>query len=154
MSTFCESPNATRTDWETPQWLFDSLNAEFHFTLDVCASSDNAKCALFNSEENPYRAKWVGHICWMNPPYGKDVGAWVSQAHGAAILGATVVCLLPARSNCAWWRYVIEGEVRFIRKKLRFVGGSSVSMFPNVIVVFRPSLAGGGRMSILEPPHG
>ena len=30
--------------WETPQDLFDKLNAEFRFTLDVCATADTAKC--------------------------------------------------------------------------------------------------------------
>lgn len=26
-------------EWETPQDLFDQLNDEFHFTLDVCATA-------------------------------------------------------------------------------------------------------------------
>lgn len=32
------------TDWETPQDFFDVLDAEFNFTLDVCAKPENAKC--------------------------------------------------------------------------------------------------------------
>ena len=31
-------------EWETPQAFFDSLNSEFHFTLDVCSTDENAKC--------------------------------------------------------------------------------------------------------------
>ena len=30
--------------WETPQKLFDELDAEFHFTLDAAASDGNHKC--------------------------------------------------------------------------------------------------------------
>ena len=30
-------------EWETPQYLFDSLNSEFHFTLDPCSTDENAK---------------------------------------------------------------------------------------------------------------
>lgn len=30
-------------DWATPQDFFEKLNAEFRFTLDVCASDGNAK---------------------------------------------------------------------------------------------------------------
>lgn len=30
--------------WATPQEVFDRLNAEFHFELDVCALPSNAKC--------------------------------------------------------------------------------------------------------------
>ena len=32
-------------EWETPQPLFQALDAEFHFTLDPCASKANAKTA-------------------------------------------------------------------------------------------------------------
>ncbi|SHJ64922.1 DNA N-6-adenine-methyltransferase (Dam) [Desulfofundulus thermosubterraneus DSM 16057] len=34
-------------EWETPQTFFEALNAEFHFTLDVCARPENAKCSRF-----------------------------------------------------------------------------------------------------------
>lgn len=149
MTSYCE-PVSARTDWATPQWLFDLLDEEFHFTLDVCASADNAKCEAYYSQ-SALDQRWRG-ICWMNPPYGKEISKWVTHAWAAAKRGnATVVCLLPARSNCDWWRFVIEGEVRFIRKKLQFEGASGVSMFPNVIVVFRPMLQGGGTMRIWEP---
>lgn len=30
-------------EWETPQDLFDKLNEEFHFSLDVCATPENTK---------------------------------------------------------------------------------------------------------------
>ena len=36
--------SSQRTDWETPQALFDSLDAEFHFTLDPASTDANAKC--------------------------------------------------------------------------------------------------------------
>lgn len=147
-SVFCE-PVAKRTDWETPQWLFDQLDQEFHFDLDVCATQQNRKCIDFIGPDSLVRT-WFG-TCWMNPPYGQEIGEWIKLAYDYAAAGkGTVVCLLPVRSNNAWWRYVIEGEVRFLRKKVRFVDAPSESMFPNVVVVFRPGLAGGGRMSIME----
>jgi len=151
VSTYIE-PVAARTDWETPQWLFDHLDAEFHFILDVCANEANKKCKNFCSDMGlgGLYAPWHGS-CWMNPPYGKEIGKWIERAlHSAQNDNCTVVCLLPARSNCDWWKYVIQGEVRFIRRKLRFVGGTSVSMFPNVIVIFRPLLERGGTMSIMD----
>lgn len=43
---------SSKTDlWETPQDLFDKLNNEFHFTLDVCATPENAKCDSFYTKE-------------------------------------------------------------------------------------------------------
>ena len=38
-----------RIEYNTPQWLFDALNAEFKFTLDAAASKANAKCKRFYS---------------------------------------------------------------------------------------------------------
>ncbi len=34
-----EKFDGVKTDWETPQELFDYLNKEFHFTLDAAASN-------------------------------------------------------------------------------------------------------------------
>lgn len=34
-------------EYSTPQWLFDMLNAEFHFTLDPSATEFNTKCPKF-----------------------------------------------------------------------------------------------------------
>lgn len=38
--------------WETPQKLFDELDAEFHFTLDVAASDENHKCARYFTQSD------------------------------------------------------------------------------------------------------
>jgi len=39
--------SSNTAEWATPQELFDELDAEFHFTLDPCATKENAKCAKF-----------------------------------------------------------------------------------------------------------
>ena len=52
---------SSKTDlWETPQALFDELNSEFHFSLDVCAIPENAKCEKYYSPEvDGLRKSWV-----------------------------------------------------------------------------------------------
>lgn len=66
--------------WATPQDFFDKLNAEFGFTLDVCANAENAKCAdYFTAEQDGLAQDWRG-VCWMNPPYGREIGAWMRKA--------------------------------------------------------------------------
>lgn len=109
---------SSNTDlWETPQDFFDKLNEEFHFDLDVCALPENAKCEkYFTPEQDGLFKEWRG-TCWMNPPYGRKIGAWVQKAYEtSAHEGGTVVCLLPARTDTAWWHdYAMKGEVRFIR---------------------------------------
>ena len=47
--------------WETPQRLFDELDAEFHFTLDAAASDGNHKCArYFTQSDDGLRQNWGG----------------------------------------------------------------------------------------------
>lgn len=45
--------------WETPQNLFDELNKEFNFTLDVCALPNSAKCErYFTPEQDGLSQNW------------------------------------------------------------------------------------------------
>ncbi len=56
--------------------------------------------------------------------------------------GATVVCLLPSRTDTQWWHsYVIAhaAEVRFIKGRLKFGGSKNSAPFPSAVVVFRGS---------------
>jgi len=128
-------------EWPTPQEFFDRLNEEFHFTLDVCATPENAKCLrYFTKQENGLLQKWEG-VCWMNPPYGREIGQWVKKAYESALGGATVVCLLPARTDTAWWHdYCMKGEIRFVRGRLKFGDANENAPFPSVVVVFRPGV--------------
>ena len=123
--------------WETPQDFFDKLNAEFHFTTDVCASIENAKCGwFFTKEVNALSQQWAG-VCWMNPPYGREINQWMKKAYNSSLDGATVVCLVPARTDTAWWHdYAVKGEVRFIRGRLKFGGHKNSAPFPSAIVIF------------------
>ena len=67
--------------WATPQDFFDELNNEFNFDLDVCANDENAKCAKYYTAENDGLAQdWKG-TCWMNPPYGREIGKWMRKAY-------------------------------------------------------------------------
>lgn len=135
----------------TPQDYFDKLDAEFYFTLDVCATDENAKCVCYYTKEiDGLEQSWQvaeGSI-WMNPPYGREIPKWIACAHKASLDGATVVCLLPARTDtAAWhnyiwdentndWRSGVEG--RFIRGRLKFGGLKNSAPFPSVVIIFRP----------------
>lgn len=39
-------------EWETPIEFFQELNAKYHFTMDVCATKENAKCEKFFTKED------------------------------------------------------------------------------------------------------
>lgn len=72
-----------KDEWATPQDLYDELHAEFGFTLDVCATAENAKCPMYYTlADNGLRQPWYG-VCWMNPPYGRQIGLWMARAYDA-----------------------------------------------------------------------
>lgn len=127
--------------WETPQDLFDKLNDEFHFDLDVCATTGNAKCAAFYSpEQDGLTQPWYGN-CWCNPPYGRQVGKWVKKAYDTAYVnGNLVVMLLPARTDTSWFHNWIynKAEIRFLRGRLKFGNSKNSAPFPSMIVIFKP----------------
>ena len=124
--------------WSTPQHFFDKLDAEFHFKTDVCAATGNAKCLyFFTKEDDGLSQQWSG-VCWMNPPYGREIGRWMRKAYESSLAGATVVCLVPARTDTAWFQdYAMKGEVRFVRGRLKFGGHSNAAPFPSAVVIFR-----------------
>ena len=45
--------------WETPQWLFDELNAEFNFDIDLCATEENSKCGIYCSDYLNTDLRWI-----------------------------------------------------------------------------------------------
>ena len=114
--------------------MFDSLDAKYHFDIDVCANKDNTKCKLFYSVDvDGLAQEWKG-VCWMNPPYGRQIGKWLQKAYES---DATVVCLVPARTDTAWWHdYCMKGEITFIRGRLKFGNQKNSAPFPSAIVVF------------------
>ena len=129
----------SRTDeWETPQYLFDQLNGQFGFETDVCALPENAKCAkYFTPDQNGLLQEWRG-VCWMNPPYGRQIGMWVKKAYESSVSGATIVCLLPSRTDTTWWHdYCMKGEIMFLRGRLKFGNSKNSAPFPSAVVIFR-----------------
>lgn len=139
--------SSDKDEWETPRPLFDLLDSEFNFTVDVCALPENAKCsAYFTPEDNGLAQQWRG-ACWMNPPYGNEIGKWVRKAYRSAMSGATVVCLVPARTDTRWWwNYCIKGEVRFLKGRLKFGNAENSAPFPSAVIIFRP---GGGNRRVV-----
>ena len=127
--------------WATPKAFFDKYNAVHGFELDVCANDENAKCEKFYTVvEDGLTQEWTGNV-WMNPPYGREIGAWMRKANYAAQSGATVVCLVPARTDTNWWHeYAIQHEVRFVRGRLKFGGAKNSAPFPSAVVVIRPAI--------------
>lgn len=127
-------------EWETPQDLFDELDKEFHFELDVCATKENAKCKRFYTKEDDGLSHGWGGQVWCNPPYGREIGKWVEHAFLHSHKGE-IVMLLPARTDTKWFHTYIYNkpwsEIRFLKGRLKFGGSKNSAPFPSMIVIFR-----------------
>jgi len=131
--------------WSTPKNFFIKINNEFNFTLDA-AALQSSTCVPNNwfGPDHPdelrrdaFKHTWKG-IVWLNPPYGRTIGKWVAYASEMCKMGAEVVCLVPARTDTAWWHdNCIQYEVRFIRGRLKFGNAVNSAPFPSALVVMR-----------------
>ena len=90
--------SSNTNEWATPQAFFDELNKEFDFTLDPCATPQNAKCArYFTKEIDGLAQSWRGEVVFCNPPYGRDISKWVAKAYTETLSGGQnlLFCLYP-----------------------------------------------------------
>lgn len=127
--------------WETPQWLFNQLNDEFHFTIDVAASKNNHKVdRYYTLEDDGLMQDWSNEIAFCNPPYGKEqTGIWVEKSFKEYIYNnATVVMLIPSRTDTLWFHKYINNiaEIRFIKGRLKFGNSKNSAPFPSMIVIY------------------
>jgi len=133
--------------WKTPKTLFDTLDAEFGFTRDVCASDWNYQCANYwTVEDDGLAQEWDG-VCWCNPPFDATKGKWTEKAWESAQRGCTVVVLLAvnATEDTEWWhRYATRSsEIRYMRGRPNFIGGDGGKVAMRcVLLVMRPGCQG------------
>ncbi len=131
-------PRSHVDDRATTPEVFGPLHERFGFTVDVAASSENAKLPRFYTADDDGLAQdWAGERVWCNPPYSAIepwlVKAWTSGAE-------LVVMLLPAnRTEQGWWQRQVEprrdrpGGVRveFLPGRLRFLKPGQKHIAPN-----------------------
>ncbi len=130
--------SSDRLDWATPQALFDGLSKRYgKFDLDAAANKKNAKCDWYYSADEPMRNAFENMWqffevdkqanVFLNPPYGRAIGAWLRKAADESSKGCRVVCLVPSRTGSRWFRDAVAGasEVIFIVGRITFDGAPS-----------------------------
>ena len=125
--------------WPTPNALFDDLNKEFKFDIDVCCSPENAKCEkYFTVDDDGLLQNWHGTV-WCNPPYGNRIADWVEKAYRESFNGVTTVMLLPVRTDTRWFHNWVIGkcEIRFIKGRLKFGNATNAAPFPSMLLIFK-----------------
>ena len=136
--------SSNSNEWYTPKDLFDKLDKEFNFTLDPCCTKESALCdKYYTKEDDGLKQDWSGDtqdwskdIVFMNPPYGREIKDWIKKAYEESKRGATVVCLIPSRTDTTYWHdYCFKGEVRFLKGRLSF-SNKGTAPFPSAVVIF------------------
>lgn len=118
------------TQWNTPEALFNALKDEFDFTLDPCPSNPLIDGLSIQWEETTF----------INPPYKRGIiDKWIKKAYESALNGFTMILLIPARTDTAFWHnYVMKAsEIRLIKGRLHFSGHKTGAPFPSAIVIFK-----------------
>ncbi|MHA1372645.1 MAG: DNA N-6-adenine-methyltransferase [Promethearchaeota archaeon] len=127
--------SSQKLDWETPNNFFRELNKEFNFTLDCCATSENAKVSkFFSPKDDGLKQSWAGERVFMNPPYGREIKKWVKKAFEEKERAELIVGLLPARFHDYIYH---KAKIRFIRGRLKFGNGKGSAPFPSMIVIWK-----------------
>lgn len=128
-------------EWATPQNLFDHLNRIYKFTLDPCSDGTNAKCTKYFTEKDDGLAQdWSNDTVFMNPPYGRSIKDWIKKAYEESQKGATVVALIPSRTDTRYWHdYCMKSaKITLIKGRVKFGDGNAPAPFPSALIEFNP----------------
>ena len=95
-------------EWEVQDEVFEPLDSEFKFVLDVCATKENSKCGRFLTKEtNALTVDWFEYLknigeldgfVWCNPPLS-TINEWSKKIRLEADKGVNIVTLTAARTN-------------------------------------------------------
>ncbi len=125
-----------RDDWTTPPAVWQPVAAAFPLALDAAASAGGPACAprRITPEQDALTTPWAPLVAdlapaargvWLNPPYGRAVGAWVQRAQEQALTGLAAVVLIPANTETTYWQEYVVGApncwgVVFLTPRVRF----------------------------------
>jgi phage N-6-adenine-methyltransferase len=136
-------PRSAVDDRATPAEVFRPLNERFRFTVDACASAENAKCERYwTAEQNGLTQSWAGERVWCNPPYSHpNLDRWLDKAWQQAESAELVVMLVPAnRTEQRWWQQRVEPfrdrpgsalRTEFLPDRIRFLAPGRTAIMPN-----------------------
>ena len=130
--------------WITPKPLMETLEAEFHFTDDVCPYP---RPAGFDGLREPWGAR-----NWCNPPFerGNGVMAWVRKAIAENAAGKLCVVILSVNQiEHATGAMLAAGAEARLLPPIAWVnpaGESNPRAHPAVLFILRP------KPATLDPP--
>lgn len=142
--------SSTSQEWYTPPELIEGVLAEIgrmEFDCDPASPRTDGPIPArthYTRKENGLLQPWVG-IVWLNPPYGRQLAAWVHKAIAEirARRAEIIYLLVPSRTDTLWWHDLmaagatvqyLKGRIRFLRKNGE---RGDASPFPSVLLRLR-----------------
>ena len=131
--------SSERQDWQTPDEVLDVVRRVGPIGLDPCTVRENptgarlwAPLGVLDGLSFPWHAVIApGEIVYINPPYGRECGAWVEKACAEGAAGAPLVLLVANRLGSAWGQRLLGSGARlcFWRGRIRFRGAPNAAPF-------------------------
>ena len=115
--------------------------------LDPCSNShDNPNVPAathYTKEDDGLAQEWHG-MTYMNPPYGREIGAWVDKLVKSYCAGTVyeAIALVPARVDTQWWKTLTQACTFFcfVEGRLSFEGNDGNNApFPSAVVYLGPN---------------
>lgn len=138
--------SSDEVDWHTPPEVLSAV-ADVLGTIDLDPCSNNGAPNVnaeqhFTTEQDGLAQEWIGKV-YMNPPYGKGIGAWVEKLAESHETGDVpeAIALLPARTDTAWLRRLRDYPRCFISGRLKFSNADQGAPFPSVAVYLGKDVA-------------
>lgn len=134
--------NKNSDEFGTPDWLFQQLDQEFKFTIDAAATKENTKLPRFwTKEDNALKQNWDYERVFCNPPYSRGnvelffrYALYETRGKDCSV----AVLIIPTYTEREWYhKYRSQFEVRFVHKRIQFIGGGSSARGNHMIIVFR-----------------
>lgn len=106
-------------NFETPDYIFNQLNAAFNFEYDAACTTLNCKCPrgfFIDKGQNGLEESWANKRIFCNPPFSQKA-AWIQKAYEEVIQGFCPLCvmILPilAMDTKAWHQFIKRGGVHY-----------------------------------------
>lgn len=130
-------------EWYTPKRVVDAVVAALGaIDLDPCADAGKGipASAHYTQADDGLSQQWRGRI-YMNPPYGREIGAWVDKLAEEFEYGnvAEAIALVPARTDTSWWAHLPAAMVCFVTGRLSFSGHENPAPFPSAVCYLGPN---------------
>lgn len=126
-----------KMDWQTPDSVLELVRQFAPIVLDPCTSSDNPTGAHSFITCGGLEERWyeAGGLVYVNPPYGRELPRWADKCRLEAKLGASIILLVPSRTDTRWWHACEADCAAFAlwRGRMTFKGAPSTAPFPSCL---------------------